>query len=143
MNLFENIKFKCQGSANCCISRGSYGYVFLSKKDIIRLANFFNLSFEVFKKKYCQKTDGYIHLKEIRKNGECIYLKNKKCKVYKARPTQCRTWPFWPENMNAKSWDKEVVSFCPGIGKGNKIKKEKIEEFIKIDKLNSKNIYKE
>ena len=31
----KGIKFKCQGSANCCVSRGSYGFVFLSKKDLL------------------------------------------------------------------------------------------------------------
>ena len=33
-NIFKNgIKFQCQGSSNCCVSRGMYGYVYLSKKD--------------------------------------------------------------------------------------------------------------
>ena len=30
---YENgIKFQCQESSNCCVSRGSHGFVFLSKK---------------------------------------------------------------------------------------------------------------
>ena len=38
--IFKNgIKFQCQGSANCCVSRGSYGYVYLSKKDINTLSS--------------------------------------------------------------------------------------------------------
>ena len=49
---------------------------------------------------------------------DCIYLSEKKCTVYEARPTQCRTWPFWPENMNAKRWNDNIQSFCPGVGKG-------------------------
>lgn len=82
-------------------------------------------------------------MKEIRNNSECIFLKNKKCTIYKARPTQCRTWPFWPENMNTKIWNSEVISFCPGIGKGNIIKKDKIDKLLIIDKLNANKIYKE
>ena len=28
------------------------------------------------------------------------------CTVYPVRPLQCRTWPFWPENLSSKqSWD--------------------------------------
>ena len=30
----KGINFKCQGSSNCCVSRGNYGYVYLSKKDL-------------------------------------------------------------------------------------------------------------
>ena len=34
----KGTKFECQGSGNCCVSRNSYGYVYLSKKDLIRLS---------------------------------------------------------------------------------------------------------
>ncbi len=143
--IYENgINFQCQGSANCCISRGSYGFVFLSKKDLIKLAKFFKVSLMDFKKKHCDITDGFLHLKEIRKKGECIFLKdNNKCGVYKYRPTQCKTWPFWQENMNVKMWNDDVVNFCPGIGKGKLLNKKKIEKLLKIDKKNAKEIYKE
>ena len=40
LNNLKGINFQCQGSANCCISRGSYGYVYLSKKDILLLSQF-------------------------------------------------------------------------------------------------------
>ena len=139
----KGIRFECQGSANCCVSRGSHGYVFLCKKDLSRLAKYFNISLKKFKINYCETSDGFIHLKEIRKNGECIFLKNTKCKVYKNRPTQCRTWPFWPENMNSKIWNNEVVNFCPGIGKGKLINRKKIENILKIDAKNAKEIYRE
>ena len=142
-NIYEKgIRFKCQGSSNCCVTRGSNGYVFLSNKDLSRLAKYFNMSLIKFKKNYCQTTNGFIHLKETRKNGECIFLNKKKCTVYKARPTQCRPWPFWPENMNSKIWNKEIVNFCPGIGKGKMISKDKIYNFLKIDELNAKKIIK-
>ena len=139
----DGIKFECQGSANCCVSRGSFGYVYLSKKDLIRLANFFNISAEEFKKKYCSFTEGFLHLNELKNNGDCLFLKNKKCSVYKARPSQCRTWPFWSENMTMKTWNKEVLNFCPGIGKGKLFNKDKITKLINIDKENAKKIYKD
>jgi len=142
--IYENgIKFQCQGSANCCVSRGSYGFVFLSKKDLLKLAKCFKVSLIDFKKNYCHITNGFVHLKEIRSNGECIFLKNKKCSIYKYRPTQCRTWPFWPENMNVKKWNTDVVNFCPGIGKGKLISKKKIDKLVKIDEKNAKEIYRE
>ena len=38
-------------------------------------------------------------------------------------------------------WNNEVLNFCPGIGKGNIIKKERIDKLLKIDKKNAKEIY--
>ena len=139
----KGIKFQCQESSNCCVSRGSHGFVFLSKKDLTRLAKFFKISLINFKTSYCEATNKFLHLKEIKKNVECIFLKNKKCSVYKARPTQCRTWPFWPENMNSKTWNRDIINFCPGIGKGAIISKKIIDKLLKIDEINAKEIYKE
>ena len=98
----QGVRFECQQSGNCCTSRGQYGYVYLTRKDRKNLAEFFKMTTREFTKMYCARTDGYYHLVE---NGspDCIYLSEKKCTVYEARPTQCRTWPFWPENMSAKA----------------------------------------
>jgi len=136
----KGINFKCQGSANCCVSRGSYGYVYLSKKDLIKIAKYLNVSINLFKKKYCQYSDGYLHLKEININGNCQFLENKKCSIYTARPIQCRTWPFWKENMNAKKWNKELIYFCPGIGKGAIVSFSEIKKNVKLDLNNEKKI---
>ena len=138
----NGIQFQCQGSSNCCVSRGSYGYVYLSEKDINRLSKFMKLSTGNFIKLYCDMTDGYNHLKEINKNGECQFLINKKCTVYKARPNQCRTWPFWKENMNAKKWNNEIKKFCPGVGKGKTYDVKTIDKFINEDQKNDKNVLK-
>ena len=116
------------GSANCCVSRGEYGFVYLSNRDIKRLSLFTKLKKDDFINLYCDKTDEFTHLKEKLKNGNCIFLKNKKCTIYKARPTQCRTWPFWNENLNAKKWNNEIAKFCPGIGKGEIISKKEIKK---------------
>ena len=74
----KGIRFECQGSANCCVSRSSYGYVYLSKKDINRLSKFLKLSIIDFLEVYCKKTNGLTHLKEIKKNGDCLFLEKKK-----------------------------------------------------------------
>ena len=141
MDIEKGIRFECQGSGNCCVSRGSYGYVYLSKKDIETLSIGLKISKNKFIKNYCQKTDGFIHLKELKKNkGNCIFLIDKKCNVYKSRPIQCRTWPFWPENMNTKDWNDDIAKNCPGVGKGKIIKKKEILKQIKIDYENEINI---
>ena len=134
----KNIHFKCQGSANCCVSRGSYGFVYLSLNDLKKISKFFKLDKLNFIKKYCEYTNGFLHLKETKKNGDCIFLKNKRCSVYSARPIQCRTWPFWEENMQAKKWNHALKNFCPGIGKGKKINYLKIKNIVEKDKKNEK-----
>ena len=142
--IYKNgIKFECQGSSYCCVSRGNYGFVYLSNKDLKRLANYFNISNKKFKDKYCERTDGYLHLKEINENGNCQFLQGKKCSIYKSRPIACRTWPFWKENMNIIKWNKEITKFCPGIGKGNLYSKEKIDKNILEDQKNENEILNE
>ena len=143
MDYTKGIRFKCQGSSNCCVSRGEYGFVYLSNKDIKRLCLFTNLETNDFIKMYCDKTDGFTHFKEKFKNGNCVFLKDKKCSIYKARPTQCRTWPFWSENLNKKKWNDEISKFCPGIGKGKIISKKKIKTIINNDYMNEENMLKE
>ena len=141
---YENgIKFECQGSSNCCVSRGNFGFVYLSSKDLKRLSKYFSISNIQFFNKYCDRTDGYLHLKEIYNNGNCLFLKETKCSVYKARPEACRSWPFWKENMNAKSWNKEIINFCPGVGKGKILSKTQIETKINNDIKNESLIEKE
>ena len=103
----------------------------MTKEDRIRMAQSLNMSTSAFTKKYCEKEDGLYHLIDG-EEGRCFFLDGKKCGVYLGRPTQCRTWPFWPEVMNAKVWKKEVAQFCPGVGKGRLWKKEEIEEQLKI-----------
>ena len=44
--------------------------------------------------------------------------------------------------MNAKSWNKNVLNFCPGINKGKKIDFEKIKKIIEIDLKEEKKIIK-
>ncbi|MCB0392569.1 MAG: YkgJ family cysteine cluster protein [Bdellovibrionales bacterium] len=123
----EGLRFQCQGSGKCCVSRGEYGFVYLDLNDRKRFAKFLKISLKEFTNQYCVFADGYYHLKTNVDQDECLFLKDNKCSVYEARPTQCRTWPFWPEVLTAKAWKKEVADFCPGIGKGKLYSEKEIE----------------
>lgn len=127
----DGIRFECQGTGRCCLSRGTYGYVYLHLKDRQRLAKHLKLSTSEFTRKYCKNTDGHFHLRDFK--GPCQFLQGKACSIYEARPDQCRTWPFWPENMNARTWNTEVKTFCPGVGKGRLYSAEEIQELLKLD----------
>ncbi len=125
----DGVQFSCQGSGKCCVSHGEFGFVYMTLADRKRMAKSLQMSTSVFTKKYCRKSDGFYHLIDGA-NQACIFLKNKSCSVYEGRPTQCRTWPFWPEVMGAKTWKNEVAKFCPGVGKGKTWSKQEIEKAL-------------
>ena len=48
------------------------------------------------------------------------------CMVYPVRPRQCRTFPFWSENLkDAAAWEA-LRPGCPGIGEGRLFPSEEI-----------------
>ncbi len=126
----DGVQFECQGSGKCCVSHGEYGEVYMNLADRKRMAKVLNMKLKPFTIKYCHQVDGFWALKPNPVGGDCLFLKNKKCSIYEGRPTQCRTWPFWPEVMNARTWKKEIATFCPGVGKGRMHTAEEIKAAI-------------
>jgi Fe-S-cluster containining protein len=85
-----------------------------------------------FTRKYTETTYGRLHLRDPEKN--CLFLEDKQCKIYEVRPHQCRTWPFWPENMKKSLWEREIAPVCSGIGKGRLFSADEIEEIIRCER---------
>ena len=44
----------------------------------------------------------------LTKPGPCPFLNKKgKCRIYPARPAQCKGWPWWPGNVKSKkAWNQ-------------------------------------
>jgi Fe-S-cluster containining protein len=126
----KGIRFECQGSGKCCVSHGEYGHVWMTTADRKRMAKVLELTTAEFTRLFCEKTDGLYRLKDG-PGADCVFLLENRCSVYEGRPEQCRTWPFWPEVMNAKTWKKEVAAFCPGVGKGRLYSAEEIREQLR------------
>lgn len=124
----EGIRFQCQGSGKCCVSRGEFGFVYMTLEDRRRMAKVLKMKTSAFTKTHCSMTDGVYHLKET--EADCRFLDGKKCSVYEGRPVQCRTWPFWPEVMSPKTWTQQVARFCPGVGKGRIVSAEEIQSVL-------------
>jgi Fe-S-cluster containining protein len=124
----EGIRFSCLGCGKCCLSRDGYGYVHLSLEDRRRLAAHLGISTAAFTRKYAENTDGWFHL--CQPGRECPFFSEARCGVYEARPRQCRTWPFWRENMKLRVWKRDIASYCPGIGRGRLYSAEEIESII-------------
>jgi len=111
----DGIRFSCQCSGKCCRFRGGYDKVYVSLEERRILARMLGVSTSSFTRRYCVPAEGGRSLRA--RDGGCVFLDKGLCSVYEARPLQCRTWPFWPENMTRRTW-REVSDFCPGVGQG-------------------------
>ncbi len=114
MSWYKNgLKFKCTGCGHCCT--GEPGYVWLTPEEIDTIAAHLGISKEKFIQTYTRSIFGRLSLREDRVNFDCIFLKDKRCQIYTARPSQCRTFPWWKENISSpESW-KEVGKRCEGV----------------------------
>lgn len=110
----DGLTFACTRCGACCT--GAPGYVWVDADEIARIAAHRNESPEQFSKRFVRRVGNRYSLVE-RPGGDCIFWSSEAgCTVYPARPAQCRTWPFWPENIaDAESWER-TVRVCPGSG---------------------------
>ena len=113
----HGVRFECRKRGCCCVTHGDAGYVFLPLQDRLRLAAFLGVAPSVLVSRYCVRIDGRHYLMDAPGSQACAFLGPDGCTVYEARPTQCRTWPFWLENMSEEAWAR-TAAFCPGIGRG-------------------------
>ena len=137
------LTFTCSQCGNCCT--GGPGFVWISRQEIVRLAEFLRLTPPQVVERYCRRVDGKFSLKESRNSrGEydCVFLKEEKverpargsggndaavtltrrgCTIYPVRPLQCRTWPFWDSNlMSRAAWDR-AAQRCHGMNHGRRV----------------------
>lgn len=124
----QGLRFECTGCGDCCT--GAPGYVWVNKEEIGGLAEQVGEEdLERFEKMYVRQVGIRKSLKEY-SNGDCVFFDNqtRKCKVYNARPRQCRTWPFWDSNVRDEQAWRETCQACPGSGKGKLYQLEEIEQ---------------
>ncbi len=103
----------CQGK--CCI--GESGNIWINKFEIENLSKHLNITLNDLRIKYLEKRGYKYSIKEVQlseDNYACVFfnLNKKQCSIYEARPTQCRTFPFWDYFKNNK---EEVIQECPAI----------------------------
>lgn len=109
----KGLKFACTQCGQCCT--GAPGYVWIDQQEIEAMAEFLKITVKEFIATYTRQVNGQLALKEFPKSYDCIFLRDKKCLVYGARPKQCKTFPFWPENLDSKESWEQTAKRCEGI----------------------------
>lgn len=130
------LPFKCLGPecGDCCSGKAGPGAVWVNEAEIAALAKLKGLPVEEFRSRFVRVKGNGLSLTE-KPNYDCsFYEAGKGCTVYDARPSQCRTYPFWNKVMAAKwKWDSEALD-CPGINvEGSHVPASEIEAQMAAD----------
>jgi Fe-S-cluster containining protein len=111
------LRFGCQPDCGaCCTNHDDYAYVYLDNDEPERIAAFLGLSTAELVERFTTTDDEFVVLKMD--HPDCPFLSGKQCSVYPVRPVQCRTFPFWEENLLDSSRWNRLRQFCPGIDEG-------------------------
>jgi Fe-S-cluster containining protein len=122
----DGVRFTCQPGCIACCDQD--GMVYLTESDLIRAAKFVGMTARAFEKKYVYRTAHQLRFRKPREK-QCPFLitkdtaggASKGCSIHPAKPTQCRTFPFWPELVEHPDLWAHTGRYCPGIGKGELI----------------------
>ncbi len=106
---------KCESCGGRCCT-GESGYIYLSQDEILNIASLLQLEPRSFVEKYLFKKGYKYSIKEVvyENSHDCIFYDRtiNGCSIYEARPTQCRTFPFWDYFQQRVD---ELKQECPGI----------------------------
>ena len=108
----KGLKFACTGCGECCTGSGR---VWLTEPEIHTMAKELNIEVTQFVDQSIIRIEGRWSLKENPTNGDCCFLESGRCMIYKARPRQCKTFPWWPSTLNSPETWQEAKRVCEGI----------------------------
>lgn len=116
----DGLRFTCTQCGRCC--GGAPGYVWVTPAEIETIAGQLGMARDDFVARHVRSVGVRHSLKELR-NGDCEFLRRTPdgkalCGIYEVRPRQCRTWPFWPENLETPQAWAETAQNCPGMNHG-------------------------
>ncbi len=119
----DGLRFTCTQCGNCCT--GPPGAVWFTEEELEAMAAHAGVSASQFLDLYTQRIGQRDSLAEHKtKYGyDCIFLQRDDsgralCSIYPVRPRQCRTWPFWPENLASREEYERASQRCPGMARG-------------------------
>jgi Fe-S-cluster containining protein len=117
------MRFQCvPGCTTCCQRKG---FVYLTKDDVARAAEFLGMTPAAFEGRYIYRTKNLRRLR-IPRGGLCRFLGPTGCSIHPVKPTQCRVFPFWPEIAESSRAWRRTAAWCPGIGIGKLVQIETV-----------------
>ena len=125
------LHFECVQCGRCCSGPGE-GYIWITKPEIQIIADFLKISVGQVRQEYLKRIGLRTTIIEHPGTKDCILLQDiagqKRCIIYPVRPSQCRTWPFWSDNLaDPNAWNKATQK-CPGINHGRLYTHDEIEK---------------
>lgn len=124
---FDNgIRFQCQRCGACCT--GEPGTIYVEQSEIPRIAHFTGIPLHDIIEKFLYPFRDSYSIREDQE-GRCFFYNNG-CTIYPVRPNQCRSFPFWLENLRSEKEWRWVSDRCPGIGRGKLYTKMQILEIV-------------
>jgi len=129
----EEVRFECQKDCfKCCAKPGVVNF---DKEDLEDASNYLGIPQSKFKKEFkLTRVKGYMEM-AVEEDMPCPFLTFEGCAIHPVKPKQCRTFPFWKENVVTRNDWKLTAGFCPGIGEGPQISADSIRKDLKDFKL--------
>lgn len=132
----DGLSFACTQCGNCCT--GPSGFVWFSEEEGGAIAQYLGMDLHAFHDRYARRALGRWTLGETRRGRayDCVFLREddqgkRMCSIYPVRPTQCRTWPFWPSNIKSRSAWESSAKTCPGMRRPD----DRGQNFVSIDQI--------
>jgi uncharacterized protein len=123
------LHFECQKCGACC-SGPDEGYIWITKSEIELVADFLKVSADDLRKNFLKRAGLRTTIIEQQATKDCIFLRDidgrKQCMIYPVRPSQCRSWPFWQDNIECPDNWNRTAQKCPGINRGRLYEQQEI-----------------
>lgn len=125
----SGLAFECTQCGQCCSGPGT-GYVWVQPEEIRAMAASLEMEEDIdgFERRFVRRVGARQSLVEY-PDGDCIFLhpEDRTCLIYEARPSQCRTWPFWNENVASPEAWEAAAERCPGCNRGQIVELHEIQ----------------
>lgn len=128
----DGLRFECTQCGACCTGRP--GFVLFDDEEAAAIAERLGVTQEEFREQYTHDTPAGRSLAEVKTEFgyDCVFLDRDNdsgkplCSIHDLRPTQCRTFPFWPENLRSRAAWNRVAKECEGVNRGKLVPIEEI-----------------
>jgi len=126
----KHVRFKCDRCALCCgDTEEKIRQVLLLKAEAIQISEETSRSINEFAEAM-ERSDPFVY--RMKKNeGKCVFLRVNLCSIYDIRPVICRFYPFKLGDLGRHKYVFSYTDECPGIGKGDLLRKSFFEELFK------------